>query len=205
VTVETRLATPDDIDGLVRAHQLAFPGFFLTLLGPAFLARLYHGFATETDVATLLVVADGREVAGFLAGSGAPQEFFRRMRRKHGLYMAFAAVPSLFRHPLRVAERILSAARYGGDQPPDLPGFSLLSSLGVRGDQAGRGIGEALVRRFCEQAAACGARGVYLLTDADGNERALGFYHKCGFRQHSVRIRGDGRRLAVITRSFIDE
>lgn len=202
--IRVRQARPNDISAIVCTHVGAFPDFFLTLLGPAFLARLYRGFAEE-DVAMLLVAETDGDVSGFVAGSRAPLEFFRRMRRKHGVQMACVAIPSLLRHPVRVAERLFAAANYAGDQPPDLPGYWLLSSLGVAAEKAGRGMGEALVRRFCEKAAAASGRGVYLLTDADDNDRTLGFYRKCGFSQHSVLVRRDGRRLAVIVRNLADE
>lgn len=194
-----------DVDAVVRNHLAAFPGFFLTLLGNRFLARLYQGFASEHDVATLLVAECDGEIVGFLAGCRAPEEFFRRMRRKYGFYMAFVALPSVLRHPLRVLERLLAAARYRGDRPPDLPGYWLLSSLGVAPSRSGLGLGEALVARFCGLAREAGARGVYLLTDAAGNDRTLRFYGKCGFTEHSVLVRPDGRRLALITRSLSDE
>ncbi len=200
-----RPARDGDVDAVVRAHLGAFPGFFLTLLGSRFLQRLYRGFASEADVATLLVAECDGEVVGFLAGCRAPEEFFRRMRRKHGVHMALVALPSLLRHPLRVLERLLVAVRYRGDRPPDLPGYWLLSSLGVAPARSGLGLGESLVARFCGLARAAGGRGVYLLTDAVDNERTLRFYRKCGFAQHSLLERTDGRRLALITRSLTDE
>lgn len=197
--IETvRPASLQDIPAVVSVHLSAFPDFFLTSLGETFLSHLYAGFVEE-DIATLLVIETQGHIVGFAAGVSAPKTLFQRMRRKRGLHMIRAAIPQLLRHPVRVAERLFAAIRYRGDQPPDLPDYWLLSSLGIAADCTGRGFGQRLVSAFCELAVAASAKGVYLLTDADSNGRTLAFYSKCGFVYHSLAVRRDGRRLSVIT------
>jgi ribosomal protein S18 acetylase RimI-like enzyme len=203
VSFDIRNARSGDVPGVVRAHCAAFPGFFLTLLGETFLSHLYRAFL-EQQAGTLLVAVVDDDVVGFAAGTRSPQTFFRSMRRNQGGRMAISALRGLLRRPVRVAQRMIAAVRYRGDHPRDLPGFWLLSSLGVVPDHAGSGVGSALLRRFCDLAARDGV-GVYLLTDVDQNDRVLGFYRRCGFVEHSLQQRPDGRRLVVIVRDATNE
>lgn len=199
--LHVRPAVAEDVADIVRVHMSAFPGFFLTMLGPRFLRRLYCGFVDERQLGVLLVAQEAEStICGLLAGSRAPERFFRTIRRRQGVAMVVVALPAAMRHPLRVIGRLLAAVYYRGDQPADLPGYWLLSSLGVEKGRGGSGIGEALVSQFCDLAGAAHARGIYLVTDDDDNDRAQRFYCKCGFDIHSRRVRGDGRRMAVMTR-----
>jgi predicted N-acetyltransferase YhbS len=103
---------------------------------------------------------------------------------------------------VRVAERLLAAVRYRGDPPVALPGYWLLSSLGVARSFAGQGAGGAMVACYCENARRAGAPGVYLLTDASDNDATQRFYARNGFTVHSTQERPDGRRLLILIRSF---
>jgi ribosomal protein S18 acetylase RimI-like enzyme len=196
-----RRATRQDIPGIVAAHASAFPGFFLTLLGPRFLGLFYGAFVADPRACLLVAEGEGG-VVGFLAGVRDPELFFRRLRARRGPQLLMSAVPALLRHPLRVAERLLSAIVYLGDRPPDLPGYWLLSSIGVRSDAARGGVGARLLDRYLEEASQGGAGGVYLLTDGRDNDSALRFYGRRGFRTHASLRRRDGRELLVLTRSI---
>lgn len=202
MTLVVRVARDTDIEGVVVAHNSAFPGFFLTLLGPRFLAAFYQAFLGDKDA--LLLVAEGsdRRVTGFLAGVPAPESYFGRLRLTRGTRLGLAALPALARHPVRVGKRLLAAVVYRGDRPPGLPDFWLLSSLGVHAEASGMGVGSTLMRRFLDAARQAGARGVYLLTDGSDNAATLRFYGRHGFVVHAERTRPDGRRLLVLTRSF---
>ena len=117
--------------------------------------------------------------------------------------MALASIPGLVRHPIRIGERLLAAVRYGGDQPPALPGYWLLSSLGVHPDHARSGIGTILLNRFYNMAEEERAPGIYLLTDLQDNTAVLNFYAKRQFVVHSRNRRRDGRQLLVLAHRFI--
>lgn len=205
MSVTVRDAVSADVSALVHVHLSAFPGFFLTDLGPGFLRRLYRGFLTQQGGVLLVAVGPGNRIAGLLAGTHEPETFFSGLRRRAGVAMALAAVPALLRHPLRVAARLLSAVRYRGDRPAALPGYWLLSSLGVAREHAGSGVGSLLVSSFCRRAQAGGASGVYLLTDRDDNDAARRLYEKHGFRAHGTQHRRDGRSLLILAWSVKNE
>lgn len=197
-----RGARTEDLDGVVEAHGSAFPGYFLTILGPRFL-RIFYGSFLEDDTGTLMVCEQTPAgIAGFIAGTSGPAEFFARLRRRSGLGLAIAALPAVPSHPWRIAKRFLAATKYAGERPAGLPGYWLLSSLGVRTDATGCGTGGALLEQFCDHARQADARGVYLVTDETENEAALRFYRRRKFVEHAAWMRRDGRRLLMLKRSF---
>jgi hypothetical protein len=56
---------------LARLHLAAFPGFFLTSLGPGFLRLLYAGFAHEPD--GICIAAEQQcVIVGFAEGTEKP-------------------------------------------------------------------------------------------------------------------------------------
>jgi ribosomal protein S18 acetylase RimI-like enzyme len=202
VSISVRNAELDDVPGAVRVHQEAFRGFLLTDLGPRFLTRLYAGFITIPGGILLLAEGSPGQISGLLAAARTPADFFGVMRRRQGISMAMAAVPGLLEHPLRVGERLLSAVLYRGDQPLELPGYWLLSSLGVAAGEARKGIATALLANFLENARRDHAHGVYLLTDQHNNDSALKFYANHGFETRSIQRRRSGRSLVVMARGF---
>jgi len=172
---------PSEIEALVALHQAAFPGFFLTSLGPRFLRALYRGFL-ESEKGVCAVAQAGQRLLGFAMGTAKPDSFFRVLLRKKGMSFAWAALPGLLQNPVFVVRKSLSALFYRGERPKVMPGAGLLSSLAVSPHVAGKGIGQQLVSAFCEELARRGADAVYLITDASDNDSVNRFYAKCGFR-----------------------
>jgi ribosomal protein S18 acetylase RimI-like enzyme len=197
-----RAALIADVPRIVGVHESAFPGFLLTSLGRPFLSAMYRGFVAEPGGILLVAEQPDSRIVGLLAGTSLPAHFFRTLRRRHGFAMGIGAIPGLLRHPVRVGERLWAAVRYRGDRPASLPGYWLLSSLGIAAGHSGSGIGAALTGEFCERARREGAPGVYLLTDQDDNEAALRFYTKREFVHHAEQVRPDGRRLLILARTF---
>jgi GNAT superfamily N-acetyltransferase len=92
--------------------------------------------------------------------------------------------------------------RYRGDQPVELPGYWLLSSLGVVTGEARKGAATALMAYFLDKAHRDSADGVYLLTDQHNNDLVLNFYATHGFEEQSVKRRRSGRSLLLMARRF---
>jgi GNAT superfamily N-acetyltransferase len=183
-------------------HQQAFRGFLLSDLGPRFLSSLYAGFITIPGGTLLIAQSADEKIVGLLAATRAPSDFFRLMRRRRGIFMAISAVPGLLRHPLRIGERLLSALFYRGEQPAELPGYWLLSSLGVASDEGRKGVASALITHFLDNSHRSGAQGVYLLTDQQNNDLVLKFYANHKFEARAVKSRRSGRRLILMVRRF---
>lgn len=180
--MKVRNADFDDVAAVVEIHIQAFPGFFLTLLGRAFLHELYAGFLRHPSGILLLAERSG-QVIGFAAGTSAPDIFFPSLRRRRALHFLLRALPAVLRNPMLVIRKLYGALFYRGDQPVALENGALLSSIGVLPAAMGQDTGRILLEQFEAQAYARGVRFVYLTTDEANNARVNAFYRKCGYRQ----------------------
>lgn len=175
-----RNAALGDTGSIAQLHEVAFPGFFLTSLGPRFLRLLYRGFVT-VDGGICIVAENKGELIGLVAGTTRPVSFFGTLVKKRGWSFALAAVPGLLRNPVFVVHKCFGALFYRGEKPKAMLEAALLSSLAVSPDWSGRGVGQQLVAAFCNELGRRGVESVYLTTDASGNDSVNRFYEKCGF------------------------
>ena len=189
---EIRTARPADIPALTALHVQAFPGFFITRLGPRFVAELYRGFIDHPDAICHVACENGIPV-GVVAGPLRPEKFFGELLRSRGIRFAIAAVPGLLRDPWNVGRRLLVAPFYRGEAPPRRDRAALVSTICVSPAVRGGGVSTALLEAFCIMAAARGARCVYLTTDRNSNERVNSFYLRAGFALESELQRSGGR------------
>jgi len=188
---EVRQATVDDLPGIVCIHQKAFSDFFLTRLGPAFLAR-YYELVLNYRAGIALVGERKGKLLGFACGFVDPAEFYRLMwssRRTFAL-SAFAALvrrPSLVTGVLQGVQRIQTSA---AGKPANA---CELSSIAVAPDAAGYGLGKVLIQAFVARAELMEAGCVYLTTDADNNDQANALYRQSGFRHTQRFLQRKGR------------
>lgn len=176
--LQVRPMAAADTPAVVAIHLAAFPGFFLTFLGPRFLRLLYAEAVACGEIA-LVAESAGRPV-GFVMGSAQPGGFYGQLVRRRLVGFALAALPAVARRPgiaLRVARALRRPAE--GRKPE---GTATLMSLGVDPATQGLGAGRALVQAFLAEAGRRGARKVDLTTDQAGNERTNRFYAALGFR-----------------------
>jgi len=192
--VTIRVARRDDLDAIVDLHMRAFPGFFLTTLGRRFLSEVYRGFLRHADALVLVAERNGA-VAGFVAGTLAPERFFRTLVRARWFAFGCAAIGAALRRPNAVIPRLLSGLYYRGERPSRLPEAALLSSIAVEPNSSRSGIGATLLTAYCEQARMHGVRHVYLTTDQNSNDAAIRFYSRHGFNQESEIRRSNGRKM----------
>jgi GNAT superfamily N-acetyltransferase len=173
-------ATQTPLRDVVSVHLDAFPGFFMSQLGPAFLTQYYRCVA-EYPLGVLLTESDERGCIGFVSGFVNPAHFYAELRRRR-LRFASAACLGIARRPSRLLTVFANYRRAGGaaHRPPE-PDTAELSSLAVRPSAARRGVGARLVRRFETAAANLGAARVILTTDTHGNDAVNRFYQQLGF------------------------
>ena len=183
--ISIRRAAPHDVRSVVTVHAAAFPEFFLTRLGPAFL-RAYYRAVLEFDAGWLLVAdRDGRTI-GFVAGFADPDRFYAGLKRRSWRFAAPLAL-GLLQRPWLIAPivtRVAAVVRRGRQPAPARPGVANceLSSLAVHPAARQQGIGGRLVAAFVEAARAHAAAGIRLTTDARDNDAVNAFYARSGFR-----------------------
>ncbi len=167
--------SPDRLNSVVKLHIEAFPGFFMTQLGPTFLREYYRCVAGYPGGILLTEDANG-ECVGFVAGFVDSASFYRALRRLR-VRLAAAAAISLLTHPARLLTMLANYRRAGDaeNRKPD-PKSAELASLAVKPAAHGRGVGSRLVERFIAEARMRGAEEVVLTTDAHENDVANRFY-----------------------------
>ncbi|MDO5629406.1 MAG: GNAT family N-acetyltransferase [Mobilicoccus sp.] len=190
---------PTDIAEAARLHERGFPSFFLTSLGAPFLREFYRGHLHDDTAVTVVARLDDGRPVGIVVGTTRPAGFYGRLLRRRGAAFAVTGALGALRRPSAIP-RLFRAFTYRGDAPD--PQAALLSSIVVDPAHAGRGIGEHLQRRWCEEAARRGAPRAYLQTDRDDNDPVRRFYERCGWRESATTITPEGRALVRYERSL---
>ncbi len=192
--MSTRIVTMrrEHVREVVEVHVRAFPGFFLTSLGPAFLRTFYRA-AADADGAIALVALEGDGVAGFAVGNRRPAGFYRRLLRCRWSLFALAAIPRVVRSPSSVPG-VLRALAYPSTRSGDEAAAGLFS-IAVDPVAQGAGVGRGLVAAFEREAAAAGALRVVLETDAERNEAANALYRSSGYAVAREFEQTPGRRM----------
>ena len=193
--ITIRHATKDDVGEIVKVHQSSFEGFFLTLLGTRFLAKLYLAFITHPTGILLVAENDDARLIGFAAGTTAPDEYFMELRRRSWLRFLLAAIPGIRRNPIRVIKKLYHAVFYKGDRPSTMSEVALLSSIAVLPEMAGKAVGKALLADFEQQVKLAELPAVFLTTDKFGNDNVVAFYQRDNYQIESEFTQPDGRQM----------
>lgn len=166
-----------DAPALAALHVDAFPNFFLTSLGEAFLARFYRSLL-ERPWGLGVGVLGPTGCGGFAVGSIRHPSFYRDLARTDGWPLFVAALPAFVRHPGRLLRigRSLGQTSYRTE-----PGDAILCSLCVAPKHQRVGNGRAVLQVFERRANEEGCQNVVLTTDADANERVNRFYQGNGY------------------------
>jgi ribosomal protein S18 acetylase RimI-like enzyme len=191
LAIEIRAMEAPDIHAVVGIHHAAFPGFFLSLLGPHFLALFYEECVKQREIARV-AIADGR-IVGFVMGSAQPAGFYSRLIQRRVFGFAAAALPAVIRRP-RIALRVARAIRKPSEARRS-DATATLMSLGVAPVRQKQGVGRRLVAAFNAEARARGASRVDLTTDKFRNENTNRFYQRLGFALDREITTPEGRVL----------
>lgn len=185
-----RRARPADLPGIVATHQAAFPDFFMTALGPRFLASYYRR-VLEYPGQVFWVKPGAAHLEGFVSGFINPVAFYQQMKG-HRFAIALIVATRVLRHPRFLPRLVASYTEVWRSIQEDEPETCELSSIAVRPECAGRGVGQGLADAFI--AAVRGkAKAIVLTTDAAGNEAVNRFYTRLGFVLEGTYERSRGR------------
>lgn len=184
--------TRTDIEDVVTVHLRAFPGFFLSQLGPPFLLLLYKELLNDPS-GIALVCKHNQEVLGFVAGTTEPQGFYKRLLIGKWISFARASLVPTLRHPGFVP-RLLNAFRKTGDEAVD-EGCGLLMSVAVDPQCQSKGVGTELVHGFLVECRKRGLSSVHLTTDRLDNDYTNRFYLRLGFTVSNIITTPQGRSM----------
>lgn len=184
---------PEHVPQVVRTHLASFPGFFLSFLGPRFLALYYTGICSAPEGIAFCYLNPAGVPAGFVAGSSNPRGFYSRLLKRDWLSFSLASLGAILRKPTVMGRIARGLFHPGGNPVGDQ--VAGLFSIGVLPELQGTGAGKLLVQAFLDEARRRGCRRVFLTTDRDGNEAVNLFYHKLGFRIERQYETPEGRRM----------
>jgi len=192
-----------DVPEIVDIHLKAFPQFFLSFLGRRFLVALYEGILVDSSGLGFVCVNDDSRISGFVMGSMEPVGFYRRLLNRDWIRFASYAIGACCRRPA-VTLRLLRALRKAAESRALGERTAELMSIAVDPKAQKNGIGEGLLRRFCDECSLQGIRIVKLTTDRIGNERVNRFYTRNGFRISRDFSTPEGRAMNEYMRILLD-
>ena len=120
-----------DVELCVQVHQQAFPGFFLTFLGPSFLKELYSAILLDASGIGFLSEMDGKPL-GFVIETSNPTGLYSRLLRKRWWNFGIASLGALAKKP-DILPRLLRAFTMPG-QKIAVPICGTLMSIAVYPD-----------------------------------------------------------------------
>lgn len=187
-----RVMNSNDVNAVVKVHLSSFQGFFLTFLGRRFLSELYTGIVADaTGIA--FVYREEARILGFVTGISQPAGFYDRLLHRLWWRFALASLMPILKNP-SIIPRLLRAFR----KPQDVsnqPDTGTLMSVAVSPEVQSRGLGQALVKAFLEEATNRGLMHVDLTTDKNNNDSVNQFYERMGFRCSRTFVTSEGREM----------
>ena len=180
------------IPEIAKLHKKAFPNFFLTKLGDAFIRALYTGYL-EDEASGIFIAEESGTLVGFVAFSMDYPKFYRELIRNHLIKFAICSLGAAIRHPSFI-KRLFGA--FGKSRAVSKSeSYVELASICVSPTQKRGGIGSSLVEYLKDRVDFSKYAFINLETDADKNEAVNQFYHKNGFHLACQYITKEGRRM----------
>ena len=180
------------VNYIVALHERAFPSFFLTQLGQAFLRTLYLGYLEDPDSGIIMAEENGMLV-GFIAYSNDYPNFYKRLIKNHLWEFALYSAGAAIRHP-SFTKRLLNAFRKS-ESVEKKEKYVELASICVDPKIENKGVGTQLVDYLKSIVDFSNFEYINLETDAENNDAANKFYMKNGFILTREFITSEGRKM----------
>jgi ribosomal protein S18 acetylase RimI-like enzyme len=167
------------VDQIVRVHLSAFPGFFLSGLGPFFLKVYYRSIIRSKDGISLVLLDLSENVIGICVGSEQSRGFHTRLIKSNLLEYFIAGLTIILVNPGGIIRLIRNLEKKSSST--DSGAYSEVLSIAVNPEYKSMGLGNNLLATFEKVAMNKGARQVSLTTDYYDNDKVKDFYIKCGY------------------------
>ncbi len=169
-----------DMDQVVKVHDSAFKGFFMTELGDSFLKTYYSNVAKSPE-GILLGAYNNTELIGFCAACKKAAGFNSGLIKNNLFSFGTAGLRILFTRPGALLRLYKNLTKTGNNQ--DNGDYAELMSIAVSEKAQNTGAGKALVNQLENDLVKDGISSLSLTTDVHHNEKSLAFYRKRGFEQ----------------------
>lgn len=197
-----RQANKSDLAEIVRIHKKAFPGFFLTNLGGAFI-RTYYTMLLEKEEPFFVLLGEENKVLGFVCGLIDSKEFYVYLKiNSYRFILPLLRSKALLRLFNEIISKIWNVFVTGKVNTVDsIENSAELTSIAVDPSYSGAGAGGILLDYFLEHIdKEKRLKSVHLTTDAQANDYVLSFYFKYGFEKRAVFLQGRNREMLIMER-----
>lgn len=183
MTIYTKFIPTEDIEAVVKVHNSAFKGFFLTELGPDFLKLYYHSVAKAPD-GILIGAYHNDRLIGFCAACTECSGFNTRLIKSDIISFSLIGLKLLFTRPkalIRLSKNLTKKGSVADDGH-----YAELMSIAVDKETQNSGAGKAMMDCLEKTLKQNNVTRLSLTTDKLNNDNTLAFYEKRGFRQMYV-------------------
>lgn len=179
--ITVRKASLNDINDIVKIHQSAFDGFFLTSLGPHFL-KLYYSSFIESEDGVVFCAFRQTDVVGFSACSFVSRGFNSSLIKKNLFRYGLEAIRLILTKPKAVIRLIKNLNKEKSDATIEDNGlYAELYSIAVDPSCQGGGVGRKLLMATEEEVKKHNNQ-LSLTTDYYNNEKTIAFYRSLEYQ-----------------------
>lgn len=180
MTTITKLISQSDIKEVIRVHNSAFEGFFLTELGSDFLLQYYKSLASSSD-GVLIGAYQNSRLIGFCAACTKSAGFNSKLIKDNIIAFCIIGIKLLLTRPGSLY-RLFKNLSKTGDTDDDGK-YAELMSIAVDKGVQNSGAGKLLVTALESYLKAKNIDMLSLTTDKHNNFNTLQFYKKRGFEE----------------------
>ncbi len=192
--VVVRRALPNDVDGIVSIHQLAFKDFFLTSLGRRFLKLYYSCFISNVN-GVVYCAAKGNQIVGFSATAYKSKGFNSSMLKTNLLKFILVAFRLLISNPKAIVRLAKNMNKESTDSKIiDSGKYAELYSIAVSPKYQGGGVGRNLLS-VTEADVKDHNKRISLTTDYYNNDKTIAFYRALGYKEYYDFVTYPNRRM----------
>lgn len=169
-----------DIDTVVKIHIAAFPDFFLTQLGSAFL-HLYYKSVLKHELGIMMGAYRDAGLVGFCATTQLSKSFNSSLIINNPFLFSFVGVRLLFTKPKAIIRLFKNLTKSSSDNNDD-GSYAEILSIGVDPKQQGGGVGRKLLKAVEEELEKNKIDKLSLTTDYYNNDNAISFYKSLDYK-----------------------
>lgn len=186
-------ANSNDIDTVVKVHESAFPKFFLTQLGAAFLRIYYKSVMNHKDGVLLVCRMDGQTI-GLCAGTVLSAGFNTSLIKSNLFQFGWESVKILFTKPKCLIHLMKNMSKEDSSVGDDGK-YAELLSIAVDPKVQRSGAGKAMLLELEKVLKEKGGERLSLTTDYEDNDKAVGFYESLGYESWYDFVTYPNRRM----------
>ncbi len=186
-------ATKNDIEAIVRVHKAAFPDFFLTQLGTAFLRLYYKSVMNHKDGVLLACKMDGVTI-GLCAGTVLSAGFNTKLIKANIFEFGIESMKILFTKPKALIHLMKNMSKEVSTVGDDGK-YAELLSIAVDPKVQRSGAGKAMLLELEKVIKEKGGAELSLTTDYVDNDKAVGFYKSLGYESWYDFVTYPNRRM----------